>query len=119
MAIDKPLIAINTLMAMAKQVINYFPKEYLFCPMLDARRMEVYCAIFDADFLPQKDWLYQTIPFFKNQKVGVVQTRWAHLNRNYSLLTKIQAFALDAHFTLEQVGRNSKNHCINLIAFHI
>ncbi len=72
-----------------------------------------YIAIFDADFVPKQDWLYQTIPFFKNQKVGVVQTRWAHLNRNYSLLTKIQAFALDAHFTLEQVGRNSKNHCIN------
>ena len=72
-----------------------------------------YIVIFDADFVPKKDWLYQTIPYFKSEKVGVVQTRWAHLNRNYSLLTKIQAFALDAHFTLEQVGRNSKNHCIN------
>ena len=72
-----------------------------------------FIAIFDADFVPKKDWLYQTIPHFKDEKVGVVQTRWAHLNRNYSLLTKIQAFALDAHFTLEQVGRNSKNHCIN------
>lgn len=72
-----------------------------------------YIAIFDADFIPKNDWLFQTIPHFKDEKVGVVQTRWAHLNRNYSLLTKIQAFALDAHFTLEQVGRNSKNHCIN------
>ena len=72
-----------------------------------------YIAIFDADFVPKKDWLYQTIPYFKNEKVGVVQTRWSHINRNFSLLTKIQAFALDAHFTLEQVGRNSKNHCIN------
>ena len=72
-----------------------------------------FIAIFDADFVPKKDWLYQTIPHFKDKIVGVVQTRWAHLNRNYSLLTKIQAFALDAHFTLEQVGRNSKNHCIN------
>jgi cellulose synthase/poly-beta-1,6-N-acetylglucosamine synthase-like glycosyltransferase len=72
-----------------------------------------YIAIFDADFVPQKDWLYKTIPYFKNPKIGVVQTRWGHLNRDYSILTKIQAFALDAHFTLEQVGRNSKLHFIN------
>uniref|UniRef100_UPI00404A3E8F cellulose synthase family protein n=1 Tax=Flavobacterium sp. TaxID=239 RepID=UPI00404A3E8F len=72
-----------------------------------------FIVIFDADFVPKKDWLFKTIPFFKNPKVGVVQTRWGHLNRDYSLLTKIQAFALDAHFTLEQVGRNTKNHFIN------
>jgi cellulose synthase/poly-beta-1,6-N-acetylglucosamine synthase-like glycosyltransferase len=72
-----------------------------------------YIAIFDADFLPQTDWLKRTIPFFKDEAVGVVQTRWGHINRNYSVLTKIQAFALDAHFTLEQVGRNSKGHFIN------
>ncbi|PPK97070.1 cellulose synthase/poly-beta-1,6-N-acetylglucosamine synthase-like glycosyltransferase [Nonlabens xylanidelens] len=70
-------------------------------------------AIFDADFLPDADWLYKTIPYFKDPEIGVVQTRWAHLNRNYSILTQIQAFALDAHFTLEQVGRNSKGHFIN------
>ncbi len=70
-------------------------------------------AIFDADFLPNTDWLLKTIPYFKNEKIGVVQTRWGHINRNYSILTKIQAFALDAHFTLEQTGRNSKKHCIN------
>ncbi|MBT4919283.1 MAG: glycosyltransferase, partial [Flavobacteriaceae bacterium] len=72
-----------------------------------------FIAIFDADFLPQKDWLQKTIPYFKNNEIGVVQTRWGHLNRNFSVLTKVQAFALDAHFTLEQVGRNSKNHFIN------
>lgn len=72
-----------------------------------------YIAIFDSDFLPKKDWLKQTVPYFKNPKIGVVQTRWGHINRNYSILTKIQAFALDAHFTLEQVGRNSKGHFIN------
>lgn len=72
-----------------------------------------FIAIFDADFVPQKNWLLQTIPYFKDKKIGVVQTRWSHLNRNYSLLTKIQAFALDAHFTLEQVGRNSQSHFIN------
>ena len=72
-----------------------------------------FIAIFDADFLPQPNWLKRTIPYFKNEKIGVVQTRWGHINRNYSILTKIQAFALDAHFTLEQVGRNSKGHFIN------
>lgn len=72
-----------------------------------------YIAIFDADFLPQTDWLKRTIPFFRDETVGVVQTRWGHINRNYSILTRIQAFALDAHFTLEQVGRNSKGHFIN------
>ncbi len=72
-----------------------------------------FIAIFDADFLPQKDWLYQTVPYFKDPEIGVVQTRWGHINRNYSTLTKIQAFALDAHFTLEQVGRNSQGHFIN------
>ncbi len=72
-----------------------------------------FIAIFDADFLPQPNWLKRTIPYFKNEEIGVVQTRWGHINRNYSLLTKIQAFALDAHFTLEQVGRNSKGHFIN------
>ncbi len=72
-----------------------------------------FIAIFDADFLPKKDWLLQTIPYFKDKKIGVVQTRWGHINRNYSTLTKIQAFALDAHFTLEQVGRNSQGHFIN------
>ncbi|MDO6595405.1 glycosyltransferase family 2 protein [Oceanihabitans sp. 2_MG-2023] len=72
-----------------------------------------FIAIFDADFLPNKNWLKQTIPHFKDTQIGVVQTRWAHINRNYSTLTKIQAFALDAHFTLEQVGRNSKGHFIN------
>lgn len=72
-----------------------------------------FIAIFDADFLPKTCWLQKTVPYFKDEKIGVVQTRWGHINRNYSTLTKIQAFALDAHFTLEQTGRNSKGHFIN------
>ena len=72
-----------------------------------------FIAIFDADFLPQPDWLLKTIPYFDDVKIGVVQTRWGHLNRNYSVLTKIQAFALDAHFLLEQIGRNQQKHFIN------
>ncbi len=72
-----------------------------------------YVAVFDADFLPGQDWLHRTVPYFKDPEIGVVQTRWGHINRDYSLLTKVQAFALDAHFTLEQVGRNSQGHFIN------
>ncbi len=72
-----------------------------------------FIAIFDSDFLPNKDWLQQTVPWFKDKNIGVVQTRWGHLNRNYSLLTKLQAFLLDFHFILEQTGRNSGQHFIN------
>ncbi|MFC7358037.1 cellulose synthase family protein [Jejudonia soesokkakensis] len=72
-----------------------------------------FIAIFDADFLPKKNWLLETIPYFKDSEIGVVQTRWGHINRNYSLLTKIQAFALDFHFIMEQVGRNFGKHFIN------
>jgi cellulose synthase/poly-beta-1,6-N-acetylglucosamine synthase-like glycosyltransferase len=62
-------------------------------------------AIFDADFLPKKDFLLATVGHFKDPKVGVVQTRWEHINRDYSLMTKLQAFHLDMHFTVEQKGR--------------
>ncbi|WP_212895747.1 cellulose synthase family protein [Capnocytophaga canis] len=72
-----------------------------------------FIAIFDADFMPQPDWLKKTVIYFKDPEIGVVQTRWGHLNRNYSILTRIQALALDVHFTLEQVGRSSKGHFIN------
>lgn len=72
-----------------------------------------YIAVFDSDFLPNSDWLLKTLPYFKDEKIGVVQTRWGHINRNYSILTKIQAFALDFHFILEQVGRNFGQHFIN------
>lgn len=72
-----------------------------------------FIAIFDADFLPEKDFLKKTIPYFQNDKVGMVQTRWAHLNKKYNVLTRLQAFALDAHFTVEQVGRNENKGFIN------
>lgn len=72
-----------------------------------------FIAIFDADFLPAPDFLKQTLPAFKDNQVGLVQTRWEHLNEDYSLLTQLQAFALDAHFTIEQTGRNSSNHFMN------
>jgi cellulose synthase/poly-beta-1,6-N-acetylglucosamine synthase-like glycosyltransferase len=70
-------------------------------------------AIFDADFVPEPDFLLRTIPYFSDAEVGVVQTRWAHLNEEYSLLTELQAFALNAHFYVEQVGRRAGGHFIN------
>ena len=72
-----------------------------------------YIAIFDADFVPGKDFLRKTIPAFDTPAIGVVQTRWAHLNEEYSLLTRLQAFGLNAHFSIEQVGRNTGGHFMN------
>lgn len=72
-----------------------------------------FIAIFDADFIPDSNWLNKIIPYFDNKKIGLIQTRWGHINKSYSALTKVQAFALDIHFTLEQVGRNFKNHFMN------
>lgn len=72
-----------------------------------------FIPIFDADFVPSPDFLKQTIPHFQDPKVGVVQTRWTHLNEDHSLLTKLQAFGLDAHFFIEQGGRNANKHYIN------
>ncbi|MBL0099664.1 MAG: glycosyltransferase [Saprospiraceae bacterium] len=64
-----------------------------------------FIAIFDADFLPCPDFLIKTMASFTDPKVGVVQTRWEHINQNYSLLTELQAFQLNVHFTVEQKGR--------------
>lgn len=72
-----------------------------------------YVVVFDADFIPEKNFIIKTIPFFQNPEIGMVQTRWGHLNRHYSILTRVQAFALDAHFTIEQSGRNLGSHFIN------
>ena len=66
-----------------------------------------FIAIFDADFVPPKDFLLRTLGYFeRDPKVGMVQARWGHLNRDYSLLTRIQSILLDAHFVLEHGGRN-------------
>ncbi len=73
-----------------------------------------YVAIFDADFVPRQDFLLKTIPHFMNDsKVGMVQTRWEHLNSEYSLLTRTQAMALDGHFVIEQSVRNKVGFFIN------
>jgi len=63
-------------------------------------------AIFDADFVPPPSWLMQVIHHFSEPGVGMVQTRWTHLNRNYSFLTQVEAILLDGHFVLEHGGRS-------------
>jgi cellulose synthase/poly-beta-1,6-N-acetylglucosamine synthase-like glycosyltransferase len=72
-----------------------------------------FIAIFDADFVPDKKFLRLTIPHFTDERLGMVQTRWGHLNENYSLLTKAQAFGLNAHFGVEQQARNAAGLFIN------
>ncbi len=64
-----------------------------------------FVAIFDADFVPPPDFLLRTIHHFTDPKVGMVQTRWTHINRNYSFLTEVEAILLDGHFVLEHSGR--------------
>lgn len=73
-----------------------------------------YIAIFDADFVPKPDFLLKTLPyFFLDPKIGMVQTRWEHLNGDYSFLTRVQAMALDGHFVIEQNVRNKAGFFIN------
>ncbi len=63
-------------------------------------------AIFDADFVPPPDWLMQVVHHFAEPQVGMVQTRWTHLNRDYSFLTQVEGILLDGHFVLEHGGRS-------------
>jgi len=59
-------------------------------------------AVFDADFVPGADWLRRTVPAFSDPQLGCLQTRWGHLNRDYSVLTRAQALGIDGHFVVEQ-----------------
>lgn len=77
------------------------------------RAMGDFVAIFDADFVPDPDFLLKTVPHFDDPKIGIVQTRWTHLNEDYSLLTQLQAFGLNAHFFIEQGGRNAADFFMN------
>src|SRR3972149_1604884 len=73
-----------------------------------------FVAIFDADFVPNTDFLRKTLPhFYQDDRVALVQTRWEHLNSDFSLLTRTQAMALDAHFVMEQGVRNKVGFFIN------
>jgi cellulose synthase/poly-beta-1,6-N-acetylglucosamine synthase-like glycosyltransferase len=64
-----------------------------------------FVAIFDADFVPPADWLMKVIHHFAEPEIGMVQTRWSHMNRNYSMLTQIEAILLDGHFIIEHGAR--------------
>ena len=72
-----------------------------------------FVAIFDADFVPPEDFLLRTIHYFTDPKVGMVQTRWTHINRHYSFLTEVEAILLDGHFVLEHSGRARSNVFFN------
>ena len=72
-----------------------------------------FVAIFDADFIPKKNFLKVVLPFFHDEKIGMVQTRWEHINRGYSLITQVVALSLDGHFVMEQQARNKANYFIN------
>ena len=65
-----------------------------------------FIAIFDADFVPAPDWLMLVVHHFAEAHVGMVQTRWTHLNRDYSFLTQVEGILLDGHFVLEHGGRS-------------
>jgi cellulose synthase/poly-beta-1,6-N-acetylglucosamine synthase-like glycosyltransferase len=70
-------------------------------------------AIFDADFTPDPQFLKDMVPYFTDPKVGLVQARWGHLNREENYLTRIQTFLLDTHFSVEQTGRSNAGYFIN------
>ncbi|MCB1209260.1 MAG: glycosyltransferase, partial [Verrucomicrobiales bacterium] len=72
-----------------------------------------FVCIFDADFVPGTDYLRQLIHFFSDEKVGMVQARWGHINKNFSLLTKLQALFLDGHLVLEQTARSRRGEFLN------
>jgi cellulose synthase/poly-beta-1,6-N-acetylglucosamine synthase-like glycosyltransferase len=72
-----------------------------------------FVCILDADFVPPPDLLRKTIDFFTDPKVGMIQTRWGHLNRGYSLLTRVQAMFLDGHLLLEQTARSRSGRFFN------
>ncbi len=108
----------------AAEVINYQKQGFDICHVSRADRKGYkagalksathsakgdFIAIFDADFLPKPDFLHKTMGHFRDPRIGVVQTRWEHLNQNYSLLTRVQAFQLNVHFTVEQLGRKVGN----------
>ncbi len=73
-----------------------------------------FVAIFDADFVPPPDWLMKVIHHFAEPEIGMVQTRWTHLNRDYSMLTQIEAILLDGHFVLEHGARVRSRRVLQL-----
>jgi len=72
-----------------------------------------FLAIFDADFLPTRDFLHRLLPAFEDPSVGMVQARWGHVNQPYSMLTELQSLFLDGHFLIEQGARFDRNRFFN------
>ncbi len=72
-----------------------------------------FVAIFDADFIPSPDFLRRCVPYFENDKIGMVQTRWTYLNRDYSLLTQVETILLDGHFVVEHGARSRRGTFFN------
>lgn len=72
-----------------------------------------FIAIFDADFVPPKEFLQKTIHFFTDENIGMVQTRWGHINAGYSMLTMAQSIFLDGHFAIEQMARSRSGRFFN------
>ena len=72
-----------------------------------------YVALFDADFLPPSDFLRHTVGYFADPTVAMVQARWDHLNRDFSLLTRLQSIFLDGHFYIEHVARHRTGRFFN------
>jgi cellulose synthase/poly-beta-1,6-N-acetylglucosamine synthase-like glycosyltransferase len=72
-----------------------------------------FIAIFDADFMPSEDWLLRVIHHFTDPAIGMVQTRWTHINRHYSFLTEVESILLDGHFVLEHGARARSNVFFN------
>ena len=71
-------------------------------------------AVFDADFIPPADFLTRTIHYFTDPTVGVVQTRWSYLNRDYNFLTEVEGMLLDGHFILEHGARSLRGIFLQL-----
>ena len=70
------------------------------------RTKEEFIAIFDADFIPPADFLLRTLPYFsKDERLGIIQSRWTHLNRDFNFLTRAISLGIDVHFFIEQTGR--------------
>ncbi|HEY6127016.1 MAG TPA: cellulose synthase family protein [Candidatus Acidoferrum sp.] len=72
-----------------------------------------FIAIFDADFIPESDFLRRTVPYFVNPAIGMAQTRWTYLNRDYSLLTQVETILLDGHFVVEHGARSRRGTFFN------
>ena len=72
-----------------------------------------FIAIFDADFVPQPDLIQKTIHYFTDPTIGMLQTRWGHINEQFSLLTRVQSIFLDAHFLIEQTARSRSGRFFN------